>query len=151
MEFQAAVRRLVEQAAATGQVVIVGRGSPVVLAERRDVLRVKIVAPLPARLAYVTHREGLSEAQAAARIRQKEQERQRALRHAYGDRGDDAHLYDLVVYTGVLPLDSAVALIVAALADKGRQLGVPAVLGPGAGLAPYPAPPADFGPAGQPA
>src|ERR1700694_1824455 len=51
--YQEAQRRVVETAADTGRAVIVGRASQVILASRRDVLHVRIVAPLQERVAYV--------------------------------------------------------------------------------------------------
>ncbi len=64
---------------------------------------------------------------------------------------EDPHLYDLVIDTGVLDLDSAVDLICLALERKADRLSVPVEeLGPVAGLAPYAGQPADFRvPAGQ--
>ncbi len=43
--YQEALNRVVEGAVATGHVVIVGRGSQVLLGQHRDVLHVRIVAP----------------------------------------------------------------------------------------------------------
>ncbi len=141
--YQSAVRQLLQHAPTAGQVVIVGRGGQLALAERRDVLHVGVIAPLPGRLAYVMRREGLTEAQARARIQHEDQERQGVLQEEYGQNGLDNHLYDLVINTAVLDLDSAVDLIVLALKCKGRRLHVPAEeLGPGAGLALYPTSPA---------
>jgi cytidylate kinase len=60
---------------------------------------------------------------------------------------DDPLLYDLVVNTGILDLDSAVDLICLALQRKAQRLSVPEKeLGPAAGLAPYPSQPADLRP-----
>jgi cytidylate kinase len=53
-----AVERIVRAAAARGHVVIVGRGSQILLAERRDVLRVRIIAPLEQRIACMMQCEG---------------------------------------------------------------------------------------------
>ena len=151
--YHATLRRVVEATAGAGQVVIVGRGAQVLLAARRDTLHVRVVAPLAQRIAYVAQREGLDAAAAQRRIQAKERARERYLQAHYRRRPDDAHLYDLIVNTGVLALDSAVDLIALALEHKGRQLAVPAAeLGPAAGLGRYPARPVDFptGPEGQP-
>jgi cytidylate kinase len=127
-----------------GQAVIVGRGAQTILANRRDVLHVRIVTPLERRIAYVASREGLSPEAARDRIRHKDDDRARYLQSVAKVRPDDPHLYDLVVNTGVISLDQAVEIIVSALAAKGERLAVPeAELGPGAGLGPYPAPPGE--------
>ena len=140
-QFHDTLRRVVEAAAGAGRVVIVGRGAQVLLAARRDVLRVRVVAPLPLRRAYVARREGLTDAAALARIARKERDRARYLRGYYHRRPDDPQLYDLVVNTGVLALDSAVELAVLALEHKARQLALAAdALGPVAGLGALPGP-----------
>ena len=48
---------------------------------------------------------------ARSRVQLKEKDRHRYLQAQYRRNPDDSHLYDLVVNTGVLSLDSAVALI----------------------------------------
>jgi cytidylate kinase len=143
--YQDALRHVVQAAANTGHVVIVGRGGQVILADRRDVLHVRVVAPLAQRVAYVARREGLDEAAARARAQTKDRARTRYMQTQYHCQHDDPHLYDLVVNTGVLDLDSAVDLIALALARKASRLSVPvAELGPAAGLARYAGQPADF-------
>ena len=145
--YHEALREVVAAAADRGRVVIVGRGAQVLLGGRRDVLHARVVAPLAQRVAYVMRREGLGEAAARARIQRKERARARYLQAHYRRQPDDAHLYDLVVNTGVLALDDAVDLIALALERKGRRRALPVeALGPAAGLAPYPGPTGDFRP-----
>jgi cytidylate kinase len=58
---------------------------------------------------------------------------------------EDPHLYDQVLNTDVLDLDSAVDLICLALERKASRLHVPAEeLGPAAGMHRYAGQPADF-------
>ncbi|HEU5431842.1 MAG TPA: cytidylate kinase-like family protein [Thermomicrobiales bacterium] len=137
-----ALTSVIQAAAALGDVVIVGRGAQAILADRRDVLHSRIVAPLPARIAYVVRRENLTPEAARARILTIDRDRARYLQEAEHVRPDDAHLYDLTINTGALTLDDAVDLIVLALRCKARLLHVPAdQLGPGVALPPYPGPP----------
>ncbi len=137
----------VEAAAEQGHVVIIGRGSQVVLANRRDVLHVRIIAPLEDRIAYVARREGVNETEAAARIKLKDKDRLYYLRAQYHQQADDPLLYDLIINTAVLDLDSAVEVIVAALEAKSHRLGVPeSALGPAAGQPRYPGRPEDLRP-----
>jgi cytidylate kinase len=127
--------------------VIVGRAGQVLLAQRRDVLHVRVVAPLKQRITYVARREGLDEASAQVRVQLKDRDRARYLQMQYQRSVDDPLLYDLVVNTGILDLDSAVDLICLALQRKAQRLSVPEKeLGPAAGLAPYPSQPADLRP-----
>jgi cytidylate kinase len=143
--YQETLRHVVQAAANEGHAVIVGRGGQVILADRRDVLHVRVVAPLSLRVAYVARREGLDEAAARTRVQTKERARTRYMQTLYHCNHEDPHLYDLVVNTGVLSLDSAVELICRALEHKATRLNVPAEeLGPAAGMAPYAARPADF-------
>src|SRR3984893_11428602 len=58
-EYRDAFNRVVRAAATRGHVVIVGRASQVTLAELRDVLHVRIIAPFEKRAAYVMQREGI--------------------------------------------------------------------------------------------
>jgi cytidylate kinase len=145
--YREALTRVVEAAAATGNVVIVGRGSQILLANYRDVLHVRIVAPFEKRVEYVMERETLSKDDARSRIQLKEHDRQRYLQSEYHRRPDEAQLYDLIINTGILDLDSVVNLIVQTLEYKASRLAVPdEQLGPGAGLPRYPGHPGDIHP-----
>lgn len=145
--YNEAVRKVVETAANMGQVVIVGRTGQVILANRRDALHVRIVAPLQQRVSYVARREGLDEAAAQARVQFKDRDRTRYIQTQYGLDVNDPMLYDLVINTGVLDLDSAVDLALLALERKGRRLTVPTgELGPVAGLERYASQPSDLRP-----
>jgi len=143
--YHEALRHVVQAAASAGHAVIVGRGGQAILADRRDVLHVRVVAPLDRRIAYVARREGLTMAAARERTLQKDWARARFVQTLYHCNPDDPHLYDLVINTGVLDLDSAVDLIYLALERKARRLHVPQEeLGPAAGMPAYPGRPADF-------
>ncbi len=148
--YTAALRQTVEGAVAAGHVVIVGRGAQVLLAGRRDVLHARVVAPLGARVAYVMRREDLNEAAARERIQNKDRDRIRYLQAQYNRHVGDAHLYDLVVNTAILDLESAVDLICLALERKAARLSAqPEELGPATGMAAYPTAPADIRPPEQ--
>lgn len=145
--YNEALRKVVETAANSGRVVIVGRTGQALLAGRRDVLHVRIVAPLQQRIIYVSRREGLDEAAAQSRIQVKDRDRSRYLQARFGRSVDDPLLYDLIINTAVLDLDSAVDLISLALERKARKLTVrTGELGPATGLARYPGQPADLPP-----
>jgi CMP/dCMP kinase len=141
------VRRIVHAAAAQGHVVIVGRGSQVLLAQQRDVLHVRIIAPFEKRVLYVVEREGLNQAAAESRIKMKDHDRIKHLESAYHRKPADALLYDIVLSTSFLDLDSAVEIISFTLQQKANRLSVKTgELGPAAGLPPYPDKPEDFHP-----
>jgi cytidylate kinase len=145
--YQEALKRVVEGSVASGHVVIVGRGSQVLLEQHRDVLHVRIVAPLEQRIIYVMRREGVTSDEAHTRIQIKDQDRMRYLQTVHHRRSDDALLYDITLNTAVLSLDQAVELIALALQEKATRLALATEeLGPGAGLARYPGRPGDFRP-----
>ncbi|MBV9713325.1 MAG: cytidylate kinase-like family protein [Ktedonobacteraceae bacterium] len=145
--YQEALARVVAGAVATGRVVIVGRGSQVLLGQQRDVLHVRIVAPIEQRITYVMRREGVNHDEAHTRIQVKDQDRMRYLQTVHHRRSDDAVLYDITLNTAVLSLDQVVGLICVALQEKAIRLSVPTEdLGPGAGLERYPGRPGDFRP-----
>jgi cytidylate kinase len=145
--YHEALSRVVKAAAIAGHVVIVGRGSQALLAGQRDVLHVRIVAPLEQRIRYVMRREALNRDAAHARILLKDQDRARYLRVAHHRAPDDPYLYDLIVNTNVLDLDSAVDLIQLAAERKAARLSQPTgQLGPATGLPRYLAQPQDLRP-----
>jgi cytidylate kinase len=120
--YRDAVERIVRAAAARGHVVIVGRGSQVLLAQRWDVLRVRIIAPLEQRIAYVMQRERLDQQAAASRIRMKDYDRTKYLETEYQRKPDEAHLYDIVLNMSFLDPASAVNVICLTLNYKARRL-----------------------------
>jgi len=141
---------VITAAATAGHVVIVGRGGQVLLADKRDVLHIRVVAPLELRVAYVARREGLDLDAARRRVQAKDRARTRYMKTQYHCQHEDPHLYDLVIDSAVLDLDSAVDLIYLAVERKASRLSVPAEeLGPAAGLAPYLGKAADFRAPGQ--
>lgn len=144
-QYGQAVRNVVQAAYNTGSVVIVGRGAQVLLAGQRDVLHARIIAPVEKRIAYVMQRERLDHSGAQARISFKDRDRAHFLFTSHHRDPSDAHLYDIVINTGVLDLDSAVELLSLAVERKAARLTAPtAELGPAAGLTAYPEPPGNF-------
>ena len=141
------LNQVIRAGVARGHVVIVGRGAQVILAQRRDVLHVRIVAPFEQRVAYVMQREGLDQAAAQSRIQVKEHDRRKYLETEYHRKPEDAHLYDIVLNTSFLDLDSAVEVICLTLQQKAKRLSAKTgELGPAVGLPRYPAQPEDFHP-----
>lgn len=145
--YQDALRHVVVAAAQAGHVVIVGRGAQGLLQEHRDVLNVRVVAPLEVRIRYVMERERLDSVAAQARIQSKDRDRHRTVQAMLRVDSTDAHLYDLVVNTGIVSIDGVVDLVLLALTQKAQQLNRDSEsLGPGAGLAPYTTAPGDLHP-----
>ena len=145
--YRETVSKIVKASAERGHVVIVGRGSQVLLAEQRDVLHVRVIAALEQRVAYVMQREGLDQDAAQLRVQVKDHDRARYLEVEYHRKSDDAYLYDIVVNTSVLGLESAVDIVYLALQKKAKRLSIQTgELGPAAGMERYPSQPEDFRP-----
>jgi len=144
-DYRSVVNEIIRAAAARGHVVIVGRASQVILAELRDVLRVRIIAPFEKRMAYVMQREGVDHHAAESRIRMKDHNRAKYLQMEYHQKPEDMHLYDIVLNTSLLDLESAVEVICFTLQQKAKGLATKTgELGPAAGLSRYPGQPEDF-------
>jgi cytidylate kinase len=111
------VRHLVETVLALGvhgECVIVGRGAAFLLPDETT-LRVRLVAPVKERVAMLRQRLGLSEAEAARRVRTIDRERNDFVRDHFRKDPTDATQYDLVLNAGRLSVDAAAGLIVEAL------------------------------------
>jgi len=146
-DYRNTVNRIVRAAAARGHVVIVGRASQVILAELRDVLHVRVIAPFEKRVAYVMQREGLDQHAAKSRIHTKDHDRARHLEMEYHQKLEDARLYDLVLNTSLLDLESAVEVICFTLQQKAKGLATKTGdLGPAREVSRYPNQPGDFRP-----
>ncbi len=97
-----------------GNVLIIGRGSQVVLREDPEALHIQVVAPLPRRVEKLMRIEGLRQSEATQRILSSDQARAEYLRRYYGVNWLDPQLYDLVVNTGRISIQTAVQLVVMA-------------------------------------
>jgi CMP/dCMP kinase len=147
LSYQEALAHVVEGSVAAGHVVIVGRGAQMLLEQRRDVLHIRVIAPLEQRIAYVMRRESLKYEDARTRIQVKDQDRIRYLQNVHHRRPDDALLYDMTLNTGILALDQVVELICVALQEKATRLSIiTGELGPGVGMERYAGRPGDFRP-----
>jgi cytidylate kinase len=110
--YQRQVERIIRELADAGDVVIVGRGSQVVLRDRPDVLRVRVVAPLEARVAWLRQEKTISAEAARACLEASDRARARYLQRGYHVQLDDPTLYHLIINTGLLNMALAVNLVV---------------------------------------
>jgi len=95
-----------------GNVLIVGRGSQVVLRDDPQVLHVQVVAPLAQRKEKLMRTEGLTQPEATRRLLASDQARAEYLRRYHGVNWLDPQLYDIVINTGRISINTAVQLIV---------------------------------------
>ncbi|UCC87184.1 MAG: cytidylate kinase-like family protein [Anaerolineales bacterium] len=112
--YQSQVKRIIRDLADQGDVVIVGRGSQMVLRGRPDVLHVRVVAPFEARVAQLQEERQVSAESACACLEASDKARTRYLRRSHAARLNDPTLYHLTLNTGFLSLSQAVDLIIQA-------------------------------------
>jgi hypothetical protein len=110
-DFRRATEAAVLTQAATGQGVILGRGSVAALRDRPDVLRVRLSGPADRRLAQAMDISDLGEADARTAMRRLDRYHADYVREFYDVDIDDPALYHLAIDATALSTDSCVALI----------------------------------------
>jgi cytidylate kinase len=107
-------RHIIEEAIARGPIVVVGRGTQEMLAEREDTLHVFCYAPRKALIARTMQREGVSAEEAARLVDDTNKQRDQWVR-LHWERDRRAHEnYDLSVNTERLGIQGAADLVLAA-------------------------------------
>ena len=119
--------RVVLALGAQGRAVLIGRGGGHILPPESTV-HARIVAPLNARIAYMTQWLRLSEEEAAERVRTRDEHRIEFIQTHFQVQPEDVHQYDLVLNSGVLGEALCVELLVQAakaVGDAGLPKGRP--------------------------
>jgi cytidylate kinase len=101
------------QAAARGNVILVGRGTRQLLGEAPGAFHLRLVAPRDWRVERMARREGWTPEQALARCLEVDRTRERFSRYFFGPAALQPDQYDLVVNTGRVSLDEVVAWVIA--------------------------------------
>ncbi len=109
--------RVVLALGAQGEAVLVGRGAGFIL-PRETTLHVRLVAPLPERIAYMSQELRLTVGVAAEMVRLRDERRGEFLRTHFHRNGGDVHPYDMLLNTSLLGEDVCAELI--ALAARSR-------------------------------
>jgi len=105
------IRDAVRDAADRGSVVLVAHAACYACADRPEVLRVCITAPLPARASRVASALGISEKEAARSLRRSDAGRASYLKRVYGVGAESSADYDVVINTERLAPDAAADVI----------------------------------------
>jgi cytidylate kinase len=111
------VRHLLETVlslGAHGECVIVGRGTALVLPPATT-LRVRLVAPLEDRIAFIRRQRGLSHEEAARYVEQVDRQRTHFTRDHFQKDPADAVNYDLIVNSGRFTVEECADVIIAGL------------------------------------
>jgi cytidylate kinase len=109
------VQSTIQAAYRHGNVVIVGRGGQAILKNMPGVLHVQIQAPIELQNQRIHELENVSLAEARERAIKHDQAAANYLKHFYNINWLDPHLYDLVINTHKLNIDTAAQLIVTAI------------------------------------
>ena len=109
------IKNLILAAYEQGNVVIVGRGSQVVLSEKPDVLHVQVVAPLEKRIKAWQERDGSSYDDARRKTLERDKAHLDFVKNFFNTDLRDPSLYDVVVNTNKLSIEACVDVIIEAL------------------------------------
>ncbi|MBV8082070.1 MAG: cytidylate kinase-like family protein [Candidatus Eremiobacteraeota bacterium] len=106
---------IIKERAASESLVVIGRGAPMLLKDRADVVRVFVTAPQDHRVARIVDRFRLSQEDALKELKRSDQHRAQYYKEHYAvvDWRDPRH-YDIVVNTARFGTGGAAELIVAA-------------------------------------
>lgn len=94
-----------------GNVLIRGWGACVLLRDVPHVMRVRVRAPIEVRVRSVMGRQSLDKGAARAEIERNDATHKRALKEAFGADREDARLYDLVLNTERLSIETCAKLV----------------------------------------
>ena len=114
-EIIALTEQMIREAAATGNVVIVGRGASFLLKDLPGVFRVFLWAPESVRIKTVMKRFSLAEAEATKRTHETDANRAAYNRQLYGHNWSDPESFDLTVSTGRVGYEATAQMILGAL------------------------------------
>ena len=111
-----ATRRVIEDAAKSLPLIVVGHGAQCIFEDRTDTLSVRLVAPLHVRLSRVAARQKISNRMAAELVGRADEDRQAYIQRYFHRDWRSELLYDVQFNTGTIGL-SEVATIVARLVE----------------------------------
>jgi cytidylate kinase len=117
--------RVVLALGAQGGIVLIGRGAGCIL-PRETTLNVRVVAPLPERIAYMSQWTRLTQEEAAERVRSRDEMRNEFVSTHFHRHPADVHQYDLVLNTSLLGEDVCAELIAQAARARQAQTSGPA-------------------------
>ena len=109
--YAAALDDIICELAGPGDVLIIGRGSQVILKDRLDALHVLLVAPQDRRIEEIARREGLNAEEAASSVQEREKGRVRFHRKFFEVAANDPSLYHLTLNTARLSSEEVAQII----------------------------------------
>lgn len=116
------VNELVLAAYAHDNMIIIGRGGQAILANKPDVLHVRVIAPVEKRVAARAAREGISQKEAQKKLSEADKAHVDFVKNFFDVDNRDPLLYDLVINTAKFDIEAAADLVLLAL-DKLPKAG----------------------------
>ncbi len=114
-------QHVIQEAARSDNVVIVGRGGAYLLHDHPGALHVFLRADAPIRIKTIMERENKREDEARRRLKQADENWTAYIKQVYGHDRTLASHYDLVIDTGRLGYDATIAAILAALPGRSAR------------------------------
>jgi CMP/dCMP kinase len=109
--YVAALKAVVTELAIADNVVIVGHGAGLFLADMRSAVRVFVVAPLADRIARLEAEQGVDTATARQTVQRHDRESAEYLRYVFGVDWLDPHQWDLVINTARTDADVVLEML----------------------------------------
>ena len=106
-----ATRRVIEDAAKSLPLIVVGHGAQCIFEDRTDTLSVRLVAPLHLRLSRVAARQRIGHPIAAELVRRADEDRQAYIQRYFHRDWRSELLYDLQFNTGTIGISEAAAMV----------------------------------------
>ena len=113
-----ATRRVIEDAAKSLPLIVVGHGAQCIFEDRIDALSVRLVAPLPVRLSRVAARQRLTHPVAAELVRRADEDRQAYTQRYFHRDWRSELLYDLQINTGTIGISEAARMVTRLVVDR---------------------------------
>jgi cytidylate kinase len=109
------LKMLIYGFAQKNNVVIVGRGGQILLKDLPGVLHVRVIAPFDVRVRRIMEQQGIKEKQAFRLLRRSDEDSAGFIQSFFKLDWEDPSLYDLVINTQKLSVDSAIMMILEAI------------------------------------
>ena len=111
-----ALRKVMRELAAAGDVIFVGRGAHVILKDVPNVLRVGVIAGMEDRVTRIMERERLDRAQAEKTVMERDEAREYYFKRYFDiDSPDNSEYYQIVINTSQVSLEYGTEMVVDAL------------------------------------
>ncbi|MBN2298339.1 MAG: cytidylate kinase-like family protein [Deltaproteobacteria bacterium] len=109
--YRLALEGLMKDLADQGSVVIVGRGGQVILSDRSDVVRVRLIAPLEYKKDFLSSKASITKEEAETIINSKEEEKRKYHEKMFNRYHNDPTLYHVTINLGLVSQAKAIAII----------------------------------------